>query len=373
VDLGEVILAPGLINAHCHLDCTRLAGLLEPPSTFPAWIQALLAHKASWTAEDQADSWLDGARSLLRNGVTTTVNIETAPERLDRVLPQTPLRICSLLELIDLRRSDRGSDPLVRALAQFAAVSSLPGWRGLAPHSPYTASPPLIQTTAALCAKRAWPWSIHVAESEAEFEMFTHGCGSMFNWLGVRRDMSDCGRGSPVQHLERCGAFNSRCLVVHANYLGAGDLSVLARHGIHVVHCPRSHDFFGHRRFDWEGLRLSGINVCLGTDGLASVRAFPPERPELDLFKEMDCFARAFPAASPESILEMVTLNPARALGQAGGLGQISAGAYADLIAVPFAGRTVDASAALVHHSGGVCASMIGGLWVVPPRTGVSK
>jgi cytosine/adenosine deaminase-related metal-dependent hydrolase len=31
VDLGEVVLLPGLVNAHCHLDYTRLAGRLTPP------------------------------------------------------------------------------------------------------------------------------------------------------------------------------------------------------------------------------------------------------------------------------------------------------------------------------------------------------
>ena len=43
LDLGEVILLPGLINAHCHLDYTDMAGTLPPPKTFTDWIPLILA------------------------------------------------------------------------------------------------------------------------------------------------------------------------------------------------------------------------------------------------------------------------------------------------------------------------------------------
>ena len=41
LDLGPVILLPGLVNAHCHLDYTDMAGQLPPPKTFTDWIAAL--------------------------------------------------------------------------------------------------------------------------------------------------------------------------------------------------------------------------------------------------------------------------------------------------------------------------------------------
>jgi cytosine/adenosine deaminase-related metal-dependent hydrolase len=96
----------------------------------------------------------------------------------------------------------------------------------------------------------------------------------------------------------------------------------------HVAHSPRSHDYFGHRPFQSERLRRLGFNICLGTDSLASNNS-------LSLFAEMRAFQRSEPESSPEKIFEMVTVNPASALGQQNTLGRIRPGFRADLIAIP--------------------------------------
>src|SRR5262245_52560198 len=79
-DLGDVILLPGLVNAHCHLDYTQLAGRIPPPKGFTEWIQALVAYKAAWSVEEVAASWRCGASMLLRTGTTTVADIESVPE-----------------------------------------------------------------------------------------------------------------------------------------------------------------------------------------------------------------------------------------------------------------------------------------------------
>jgi cytosine/adenosine deaminase-related metal-dependent hydrolase len=96
----------------------------------------------------------------------------------------------------------------------------------------------------------------------------------------------------------------------------------------HVVHCPRSHDYFGHSGFAFDRLRSLGFNVCIGTDSLAS-------NDSLSLFDEMRAFQKEFPSVSPEEVLQMVTVNPARALRQENALGRIRPGFRADLIAIP--------------------------------------
>ena len=76
IDLGDAILLPGLVNAHCHLDYTDLLGQLAPPRAFPDWIKSILAAKSSWSEADFVRSWLHGARQLLNHGTTTVANIE---------------------------------------------------------------------------------------------------------------------------------------------------------------------------------------------------------------------------------------------------------------------------------------------------------
>src|SRR5438045_5134597 len=95
-----------------------------------------------------------------------------------------------------------------------------------------------------------------------------------------------------------------------------------------VVHCPRSHDYFGHSPFQFQRLRQLSFNICLGTDSLAS-------NEDLSLFAEMKVFGDTYSAVSPREIVQMVTVNPARALKQEHQLGCIGNGAYADVIAIP--------------------------------------
>ncbi|HWB58300.1 MAG TPA: amidohydrolase family protein, partial [Chthoniobacteraceae bacterium] len=98
-----------------------------------------------------------------------------------------------------------------------------------------------------------------------------------------------------------------------------------------VVHCPLSHRYFGHRKFQCQRLRELGVNVSLGTDSLASNES-------LNMFAEMREFRRIEPGLRAEELLATVTVNPARALKKESVLGKIAPGAHADLIALPFAG-----------------------------------
>ena len=47
--------------------------------------------------------------------------------------------------------------------------------------------------------------------------------------------------------------------------------------------------------------------------------------------------------------------------------GELAPGAFADLIALPFAGKVADIYDAILHHAGDVAASMIDGRWALPP------
>jgi cytosine/adenosine deaminase-related metal-dependent hydrolase len=95
--------------------------------------------------------------------------------------------------------------------------------------------------------------------------------------------------------------------------------------GASVVHCPKCHTYFGHAPFPLRALQQKGVNICLGTDSLASNN-------QLDLRSEMR-EAQQLHGLDDREVLEMVTLNAARALGQEGRLGRISPGSVADLVA----------------------------------------
>jgi cytosine/adenosine deaminase-related metal-dependent hydrolase len=368
LDLGDVILLPGLVNSHCHLDYTDMAGELPPPKIFTDWIGSITAAKTAWSYSDYAHSWLRGAHQLLKTGVTTVADIEAIPDLLPEVWNATPLRIFSFFEMTGILSRRRPADIIAEAVEKIDSLRHPRNRAMLSPHAPYSTLPELLRRTATAARKRKWRVSTHIAESEQEFEMFQNAGGKMHDWLARNgRDNSDCRRGSPVAHFARNKLLGENVLAIHVNYLARGDATLLAKNKTHVVHCPRSHDYFKHAKFERERLANAGVNICLGTDSLATTRKTGKQKPELDLFAEMRLLAERDLTVSPVEILHMATVNGARALGLAGKIGELSKNAGADLIAVPFAGKIAGVHEALLQHSGSVSASMIDGQWAIPP------
>jgi len=369
LDLGEVLLMPGLVNAHCHLDYTHMAGLFPPPKKFTDWIKLITTEKAHWTYSDFAASWLAGASMLLRSGTTTVADVEAVPELLPDVWSATPLRVLSQIEMTGVRSRRRPELILREALDK---IDSLPAGRSttsLSPHAPYSTTLNLMRRAAVVARKRKLRTATHVAESATEFEMFFHGSGEMFTWLKHnQRDMRDCGGCSPVQHMARCNALGPHLLAIHVNYLAPGDAELLARSRASVVHCPRSHAYFRHAEFPRRALAKAGVNLCLGTDSLATIRKHPRRELELNLFLELRTFAVRHSGVHPRQVVQMATINGARALGRHRQIGELRRHAFADVIALPFAGKLAEAYAAVVNHPGDVSASMIAGQWAVAPK-----
>jgi cytosine/adenosine deaminase-related metal-dependent hydrolase len=327
VDLGEKALLPGLINAHCHLDYTCLRGKIPPQKSFTDWIRAISSEKSELSTKDYVASINDGFEEAKRFGTTTIANLTAFPELIAQIQPS--IRTWWFAELIDIRAPER-ADKLVDAAIE--ALKQNSDW-GLAPHALFTASKNLFRRCEEIAQLEHILLTTHLAESREEMEMFRDASGPLSEFMkSIGRLMDDCGNETPLGLF--VGAPGGRAvphwIVAHLNELTETDFELLERSNskFHVVHCPRSHNYFGHRPFAFDRLRSLGFNICLGTDSLASNES-------LSLFDEMRIFQKNFPQVSPEEIFRTVTVNPARALRKENALGQIRPGFRADLIAVP--------------------------------------
>lgn len=367
LDLGDVVLMPGLVNAHCHLDYTHMAGQFSPPKSFTDWLKLITTTKGGWEFSEYAASWLEGARMLLRTGTTTVGDIEAVPQLLPEMWQATPLRVISFLEVIGIT-GRRPARTLVQEAVDRGRQLRHPKCRiGLSPHAPYSTLPELLALSAQAARKYRWPMCTHLAESALEFEMFARGRGEMYDWLlKSGRNMADCGAGSPTRHLEMCGFLGPNLLAAHVNYLGPRDADLLASRRVSIVHCPRSHSYFRHGPFPWRRLQRARVNICLGTDSLASVSKARKEVIELNLFDEMRALAHREPSLSARRILRMSTICGAQALGLAGRVGELTAGAFADMIVLPLADSDRDIYESVLQYRGNTGGSMIGGEWAVP-------
>ena len=345
VDLGEQVLLPGLINAHCHLDYTCLRGKIAPQKSFTDWILAINAEKSELSPKDYVASIEDGFAEAKRFGTTAVANLTAVPELISQI--QTPIRTWWFAELIDIRAPERTNELVDSAIE---ALKQTPGW-GLAPHALFTASKDVFRRCEEIAKQEDILLTTHLAESREEMEMFRDASGPLYKFIkSLGRPMDDCGNETPLGlFLDLIGSGGSPnrpraievnrpylfWIVAHLNELTEKDFELLERSNskFHVVHCPRSHNYFGHSPFAFDRLCSLGFNVCLGTDSLASNES-------LSLFAEMRAFQKNFPPVSAEEIFQTVTVNPARALRQENALGQIRPGFGADLIAVPCTGST---------------------------------
>jgi cytosine/adenosine deaminase-related metal-dependent hydrolase len=368
VDLDEQALLPGFINTHCHLDYTCLRGKIPRQNSFADWIRAINAEKAKLSPKDYVASINDGFLEAKRFGTTTIANLTAFPELISQI--QAPIQTWWFAELIDVRDPSRANEMVDRAVEQLKAAEH---W-GLAPHAPFTASANLYRRCQEIADRENILLTTHLAESREEMSMFRDASGRLYEFLkGIGRDMEDCGRETPLERFPdligrggspnrsepdwplRAIEVNRPYLIVHLNELLENDFDWLGQSAtkFSVVHCPRSHAYFRHSPFQFQKLRELGFNICLGTDSLAS-------NDDLSLFAEMRAFQKEFQDVSPEEILKMVTVNPARALRQADTLGKIRSDFAADLLALPSA-RSRSMFEEIVAFEGLVSWSMIGG------------
>jgi cytosine/adenosine deaminase-related metal-dependent hydrolase len=181
--------------------------------------------------------------------------------------------------------------------------------------------------------------AMHLAESREELELLRDGTGPFQELLDERSmwDADAIPRASrPLDYL-RMLAESPRALIVHGNYLDAGELSYLAaqRERMSLVYCPRTHDYFFHSPYPLGQALALGVRVALGTDSRAS-------NPDLCLFDEMRHVARTHPTVDPQQVLRMGTLDGAESLGYQGQMGSITPGKRNELIAIPLSDASLD-------------------------------
>jgi cytosine/adenosine deaminase-related metal-dependent hydrolase len=334
VDLGGQALLPGLINAHCHLDYTCLRGKIPPQESFADWIRAIHAEKAKLSPRDYVASINEGFAEAKRFGTTSIANLTAFPELIAQI--SAPIRTWWFAELIDVRAPECANELIDLAIE---SLNETENW-GLAPHALFTASKDLYRRCEEIARRQNILLTSHLAESREEMEMFRDASGTLYEFLkSIGRGMDDCGSETPLAHFLRIRDSSTALrsarndngwLVAHLNELAESDFKLLEQSKIkfHVVHSPRSHDYFRHSRFPFERLRALGFNICLGTDSLAS-------NENLSLFDEMRTLQRSEPGISPDKILETVTVNAALALHQENVIGRIRPGFCADLISIP--------------------------------------
>ncbi|MFH1227801.1 MAG: amidohydrolase family protein [Planctomycetota bacterium] len=337
-DLGDVVLSPGLVNSHTHLEGPELYGgvqppgapKLRPPQRFTDWAQKVIKIRKSLAVGYINKTVAHGYKVCVRNGITT-VGDHTHILINARAQLEAPIRRFIFEEIFNL-------NPVTADLT-YRQVKTVCGsiqqnsllHVGLAPHSPYSVSGPLYRKLFAFARAHGSIMSTHLSEHKEEVAFTKTGNGKMVTYLKKIVRFYDTWKHpycTPVGYMHKLGILKPPAFFVHCNYLSRNDISLLADSGASVVFCPNSHHYFGHRDHPFRQLLKSGVNVSLGTDGLGS-------NADLHILKEMKYIADNYRGPGYSEIFRMGTVNGARTLNLHKKIGALKAGYQADIAAFP--------------------------------------
>ena len=205
------------------------------------------------------------------------------------------------------------------------------GIMSVAGHSLYTCHRDVLQAAKKEAVARALPFSIHLAEHDDEVSILMAGKSPFLEMLRSRGRLLDYETPGvhPVQQAARLGLLDETTLAVHCVKVSDEDIETVRQSGASVCLCPRSNEFIGVGRAPWEKWLASGVNLCLGTDSLASNH-------DLDLFNEAVYLKENFSGElTLDILLAMMTRNPAKIMGVSDRLGTLEPGKQAVFSMVP--------------------------------------
>jgi len=316
MDCTDKIAIPGFVNMHTHSAMSLMRGIGED-LVFKDWLAKI------WKVEDHIDpeyvywSTKVACIEMIRTGTTTFNDQYWFFDASQKAAQEMGLRIATGYDIIDHGRAEEASrikDECEKAYEQFGA-----GWKDgsiyeLAFHAIYSVSEPSILYAADFARKHNLRLHIHLSETRGEVEACRQQHGGL----------------TPVEYLEELGVLGPNLLAAHTLWLTDHDIELLAERKVNCIHNINSNTKLASGyRFLYNELRDAGANICLGTDGCASSNNLDM----LEAMKTSAIFQKAWrddPSAMPlPELLDMATVNGAKALGLNTGL--LEEGKIADI------------------------------------------
>ncbi|NQV24591.1 MAG: amidohydrolase family protein, partial [Rhodopirellula sp.] len=229
IDVGNVAIIPGLVNAHAHLEFSSLSSPIEPALPFTGWIGRLLAHRRERPGS-LCEYIKAGVNEATETGTSLIGDIVTGDWSASCV-PDNGSSVVAFRELIGLL-PDQVTPQLEIARQHIADCrsSQQAGHRnllpGISPHAPYSVCPELFHYLVELARAENVPLCIHLAETTAELELLKSGTGEFFDMLtrfDLWRDGAIPKNTRPMDYLQQLAEL-PHALIAHGNYLADDEI-----------------------------------------------------------------------------------------------------------------------------------------------------
>lgn len=318
IDGNHTVAMPGLINTHTHAAMTLLRSYADDMELM-SWLNDKI-----WPAEakfvNESIYWGTSLAVLemIRSGTTTFADMYDSMHEVARVVDESGIRanLCRGL-LVFSDPEGKNIQKNIRLYQNFhnQAEGRLKVWFG--PHAPYTCPPAYLEKIVQAAADCHTGLHVHLAETQDELRQIREGYDK-----------------TPTEYLRDLGVFELPTLAAHGVYLNNTDIAILKEHNVSIAHNPASNLKLASGIANIPKYQQAGLNVSLGTDGASSNNS-------LNMFKEMTLcsFAQKVNAMDPtvlpaEAVLQMATINGAKALHWEQEIGTLEVGKKADLVLV---------------------------------------
>ena len=325
VDCTGKVMMPGLINAHTHLPMTLMRGY-GGGHDLQHWLNDYI-----FPAEDKLDSASVQAGTqlalaeLIAGGVTCVADMyyfcpDIAQAAADSGISANISRSVTCFAPVD----DPENYYACRELRELEEQ-----WNGF-DHGRIRVDASVHAEYTSFSAPNMWEYLGRYAAD--------HKLGMQVHLSETRSEHLECmarhGGKTPFAVLDDYGVWQNGGLAAHCVWVSQDDMEGMVRRGVTAVHNPVSNLKLASGVAPVPRLLEAGVNVALGTDGVASNNSH-------DMFEEIKLAAllhkgvsRDPTAVSARQALEMATINGARALGR--NTGCIAPGRDADLILLDF-------------------------------------
>jgi len=335
VDLHGQVVTPGLINAHVHTAQAMIRGCADDMELIDWLGKRVWVLQGNYTEDDGRASAELCILEMLKSGTTTFVESMLAErygfDGIAAAVVSSGIRGTLAKIVMDVgtyATKDNWMHPgmvedretsLQNTLAMHdkwngAGNGRVQVWFG--PRTPGGVTPELYREISVLARQRGMGITVHLAEVQADRVYLQEHFGR-----------------TPAQYAEDVGLVGPNVLLVHAVWMDANDVAILARTGTNVAHNPASNAKLASGIAPIPEMLAAGVNVALGTDG-------GPSNNTYDLVREMRLASYVHKARtlnplvmSSEAVLEMVTIRGAKALGLEREIGSLETGKQADFVA----------------------------------------
>lgn len=318
IDATGCFVLPGFINAHTHIPMTYFRGLADD-LPLKIWLE-----KYIWPCEAKFlspefvyDATLHGCAELIRNGVTLYNDMyfygrEIAKASIKAGLKAIISEVALDFSVANCHNTEENFKYLEENIALFKDIDLVSF--SIGPHSIYACSTDTLKK----CKNQADKLNclVHTHLSETDFEI--NYCQEHFH-------------KKPVEYLEEIGLLENRLVLAHGVWISEDEMDLLRKHQISVIINTESNLKLASGFAPLKSYLSKEINLCLGTDGVASNN-------NLSLFDEMSitakvqkCYHQDPAFLNAKTMLSMATIQAAQALGMQDRTGSLEKGKDADI------------------------------------------